>query len=120
MEWVKQGEGTPESPLTWTRDEWKIEKHPFTSKYAVTRNGGLAGIATTLTAAQRAAPQSYDEFTVAFGLSLPFDGDEHYTVEDVEEAVLDALRAKKLTPVGLDILPGSAQLTVTGDRRDFE
>jgi hypothetical protein len=65
-------------------------------------------------------PRNYDEFTVAFGLSLPFDGDEHYTVEDVEEAVLDALRARRLTPVGLDVLPGSAQLTVQGDRRESE
>lgn len=54
-----------------------------------------------------------DEFTVAFGLSLPFEGDDHYTVEDVEQAVLDALRKKRLTPVGLDVLPYQAQLTVS-------
>jgi hypothetical protein len=53
-----------------------------------------------------------DEFTVAFGLSLPFEGDDRYTVEDVEQMVLDALRKKHLTPVGLDVLPYQAQLTV--------
>ncbi len=54
----------------------------------------------------------HDEFTVAFTLSLPFEGGDRYTVEDVEQRVMNALRHAHLTPVGLDVLPYAAQLTV--------
>jgi hypothetical protein len=43
MPWTKTGDGTPESPETWTSPDGRntIEKHPFTNKWMLLRDGEM-------------------------------------------------------------------------------
>lgn len=59
MDWTKQ-KGTPEA---WVSDDgrYRIEKHPFASKYMLTDRGAFEGISPSLQAAQKAAERRHPE-----------------------------------------------------------